>query len=379
MYAVHRQDGGWESMFHGNLFVQYLAEREPRGTDQFGSVNWFMAMTRRPVGRGRFGARAMFSIESWTIGGCGYPDLLATGEVCDDAPIVDLQHPHDLFMELAVVWDQPMTDSLSVQFYGGPAGEPALGPVAFPHRISAMSNPLAPVSHHWLDATHIAFGVATAAVYGETWKLEGSIFNAREPDEERRNLDLDALDSVSGRLWFLPTDRWALQVSAGHLSEAEADDDAPDRIDVNRVTASVTYHRPLARVGSIWASTIAWGRNEEGGEASSFVLAETSLALDDRDVWFGRIDVGNKSAHDLDVHDVDGLFTVGKLQAGYVRYFGAWNQLQSGIGASLTASVLPADLRSDYGGRVRTGVGVFLTLRPAAMTMGTDAHMGHMP
>jgi hypothetical protein len=380
MYAVHRQDGIWESMLHWNLFAQHLSEPEPRGQSQFSSINWIMAMARRPIGRGRFGVNAMLSLEQWTVGGCGYPVLLATGETCNGTPIVDLQHPHDLFMELSAVWEGPLTDALSIRLYGGPSGEPALGPVAFPHRVSAMVNPIAPISHHWLDATHISFGVATAALYGDTWKLEGSLFNGREPDDDRSDLDFDALDSMSGRFWLLPTDNWALQVSAGHLKEAEARHDLTDRVNVNRVTASATYHRPLGAVGSIWASTIAWGSNEEEGKVSSFVLAETSLLLDDRDAWFGRIDVGNKSAHDLDLHDVNGMFTVGRMQAGYVRYFGSWNRMLPGIGASLTASAVPDDLDPVYGGRILTGFDVFLTLRPTAMMgMGDDTHMGHTP
>jgi hypothetical protein len=128
-------------------------------------------------------------------------------------------------MELAATYDRPLVRDIRLQLYGGPAGEPALGPTAFPHRISAMPSPLAPISHHWLDSTHITYGVVTGGVYGKRWKAETSVFNGREPDEDRTNFDFGALDSWSGRVWFLPTSRWALQVSAGHLTEAEAGHD----------------------------------------------------------------------------------------------------------------------------------------------------------
>ena len=274
MYAVHAQRGTWTLMAHGNAFLQYLHDNGDRGSDQVGSINWLMGMADRTVGRGHFGLRGMMSLEPWTIGGCGYPDLLASGEVCEGEAIHDRQHPHDLFMELAATYDRPLAGDVRLQLYGGPVGEPALGPVAFPHRISATPNPLAPITHHWLDATHITYGVVTGGVYGKRWKAETSVFNGREPDEKRSNFDFAAMDSWSGRLWLLPTNRWALQVSVGRLIEAEAGHDGGPRVDVNRVTASATYHRAV-RAGTIWASTIGWGRNHEpGNSATNAFLAE---------------------------------------------------------------------------------------------------------
>ena len=270
-------------------------------------------------------------------------------------------------MEIAGQYDRPLMGSVRWQVYGGPAGEPALGPVAYPHRISAMPNLLAPIGHHWLDATHITFGVVTGGVYGKRWKAEASAFNGREPDEERTDFDLAALDSVSGRLWFLPTASVAMQVSAGRLTEAEPSEAGGPRIDLTRVTASVTYHRAL-REGSIWASTIAWGRNAQPDHASSALLVETNLTLDERDAWFGRFEVVGKSAHDLVVPG-EGIFTVGKLQGGYVRYLSTWMGLKSGLGMSAAAGLVPGSLRSVYGGRVNAGFGVFATIRPAAMAM----------
>jgi hypothetical protein len=377
MYAVHTTRGTWQLMLHANVFAQYLADRTPRGRDQVGSINWLMAMVRRPVAGGRFGFNTMLSLEPLTIGGCGYPDLLATGEICDDHPIVDQQHPHDLFMEISASYERQIADGVAVQVYGGPAGEPALGPVGYPHRVSAMPNPLAPISHHWMDATHITFGVLTAGIYGRRWKAEASVFNGWEPDEDRLGFDLEPLDSLSGRVWFLPNERLALQFSAGHLEEAESGHEAGGRVDVDRITASATYHRPFA-ASSVWASTLVWGRNTEAGEASSFVLAETNVTLNDRDAWFGRLDAGRKAADDLDVHGSDDLFTVVKVQGGFARYFNARSAWKVGVGASLSASFVPSGLQATYGDRVTPGVGVFVTLRPAPMNMvGADPHAGH--
>jgi hypothetical protein len=366
MYAVHAMKGPWTLMFHENAFLQYLHESSARGDDQFGSINWVMGMAQRNIGRGRLGLRGMVSLEPWSIGGCGYPDLLATGERCNGAPIHDRQHQHDLVMELAAHYNGPIRGNLRWQAYAAAAGEPALGPVAYPHRVSAVPNPLAPVSHHWLDATHITFGVMTGGVYGSRWKAEASLFNGREPDEERTDVDFAALDSVAGRLWFLPTPRLAFQVSAGHLNEAEPGEEGRPPVDVDRVTASATYHRPFGE-NSIWATTLAWGRNEEEDHGANAILIESSVTVRERDAWYGRLEVVGKSAHDLDVSQPPADFTVSKLQGGYTRYWPAWNGFQPGAGVGLSLGIVPDTLRQVYGSRANAGFAVYLTLRPGAM------------
>lgn len=382
MYAVHWQKGLWQLMAHENLFVQFLHESGDRGSHQSGSINWLMAMADRKVGTGHLQLRGMVSAEPWTIRGCGYPDLLATGEQCDGEKIHDRQHPHDLIMEAAVAYDAPLKGPVRGQLYGGPAGEPALGPVAFPHRISAMPNPLAPIAHHWLDATHITFGVVTGGLYGNRWKAEASAFNGREPDERRTDFDFGALDSVSGRVSFLPMPNLALQVSAGRLTDAEASESGGPPIDVTRVTSSITYHRLLANAG-VWASTAAWGRNAELGHSSHALLLESSLTLDDRDTWFGRFEVAGKSAHDLDVPG-DDRYAISKVQAGYTRYLTTWNGLKPGLGMSVSSAFVPALLEPVYGRRANLGAGLFLTVRPAAMVHAApapgaaDPHAGHV-
>jgi len=375
MYAVHSNKGPWRLMFHENAFLQYLKESGNRGDDQLGSINWIMGMAERSIGPGRLGLRGMLSAEPWSIRGCGYPDLLATGEECDGEQIHDRQHPHDLFMELAAIYDAPLAGKARWQVYGGPAGEPALGPVAYPHRLSAMPNPLAPISHHWLDSTHVTFGVVTGAVYGSKWKAEASVFNGREPDEKRTNIDLAALDSVSGRLWFLPSPRVALQFSAGHLKEAEPGEGGAARVDVNRITASATYHRVFDE-NRLWATTVAWGRNAESGhDASNAVLAESTVTFRQRDTVFGRLEFAAKSAHDLVVPEPPESFTVAKLQAGYTRYLRAARGFQPGVGGGLSLGIVPDTLTTTYGRRVNPGMAIFFTLRPAAMAAA--AHAAH--
>jgi YHS domain-containing protein len=373
MYMVHRQKGPWMLMVHENAFLQYLRESGDRGAHQTGSINWLMGMAERTVGRGHVALRGMVSLEPWTIRGCGYPDLLASGESCDAEKIHDRQHPHDLFMELSSKYDAPLAGTTRWQLFGGPAAEPALGPVAYPHRVSAMSNPIAPITHHWLDSTHVSFGVVTAGIYGRRWKVESSAFNGREPDEHRKNFDLSALDSVSGRIWLLPTPGVALQVSGGHLKDAEAGEGTEPRHDVQRLTASATFHKVTG--SRVVAATFAWGRNSEHGLGTNALLLETALTFNDRHTWFGRLEIAQKTPHDLDVPETSDTFAVSKLQGGYTRYFTPATGWKVGFGGAATASIVQAKLSSSYGGRVNPGIAVFFTLRPAIMAVGSSPTM----
>ena len=368
MHALHGRAGTWELMGHGSAYLQFLHEEAEvhRGSSQAGSINWLMGMARRPAGSGRFGVRAMVSLEPATLGRCGYPDLLATGELCDGDSIHDRQHPHDFFMELAFDYERPLTSSLQWQLYAGVAGEPALGPGGYPHRSSAMINLLAPIGHHWLDATHITYGVVTGGIFSSRWKAEASLFNGREPDENRWDLDLARLDSFSGRFWFAPTAALVMQVSGGHLNEAEEPvGSVGPRADVDRVTASITYHHELGPDRYL-ASTLGWGRNAEHGEVTHSLVLESNLTLNDRHTWFGRAEISEKPGHDLHIHEVEDIFTVAKVQAGYTRYFAPTRGFTSGVGGTLSLSIVPSYLEPRYGNRVNPGFGVFITVRPAA-------------
>jgi hypothetical protein len=225
-----------------------------------------------------------------------------------------------------------------------------------------MSNLMAPISHHWLDSTHVSFGVVTGALYGRRWKAESSVFNGREPDDRRYGFELAPLDSYSGRLSFLPSSGWALQVSAGHVKDAEARPDGT-RQTVNRLTASATYHRLVDN--RLWATTVAWGRNDEAGQATSAFLAETSAETSPRDLWFGRLEVAGKTAIDLALpFPSTDVFTVGKADVGYTRWLVEGHGVRTGVGGSVGVSRVPMALTPFYGGRSPLELTVFLTIRP---------------
>src|SRR4029077_10356285 len=145
----------------------------------------------------------MLSLEPLTASARGYRELFQSGEVYQGEPIVDRQHPHDFLMQAAVVYRIPIDYRTAFTIAGGPVGEPALGPIAFMHRPSAAENPAAPLGHHTLDSTHIAMGVITAALDRGPFTIETSLFNGREPDDNRWDLmDPGPLDSWSARAWY---------------------------------------------------------------------------------------------------------------------------------------------------------------------------------
>jgi hypothetical protein len=285
-------------------------------------------------------------------------------------------------MELAAEYQRPLGSALDVQLYTALVGEPALGPVAFPHRWSAMPNPLAPISHHWFDGTHIAFGVLTAGLYGDRWKVEGSLFNGREPDEERTDLDLGALDSYSGRVWWLPTERWALQLSGGRMNDAEPGHSADEpRVDMTRWVASATYHERIGELG-LWATTGAAGHAVEEGTGTSAALLESSVNLRERHTFFGRVEWAQKTGHDLGIDAPaldDEIFGVAALALGYTLHLPTFLQLLPGVGARASVSLIPEDLEPYYGARTPLGFTIFVTLRPGEALMDGMAMPMPMP
>ncbi len=341
-----RHAGPWMLMAHGQAFLQSITVTADRGDRQLGSVNWVMGMAQRAAAGGQFTTRLMMSAEPLTVGRCGYPDLLQSGESCRGAALHDRQHPHDLFMEVVARYAHAVSANVAVEVSGGPAGEPALGPTAFPHRPSASPQPLAPISHHWLDATHVSFGVATGGVYGRRWKAEASVFNGREPDDLRFGFDRGSWNSWSTRATWMPSPAVVVQASTGRLRDAERDE--AGLVDISRSTVSMTYHRRLE--GRLWATTLAWGRNRAKGAADHAVLVETSAGLSVKDTVFARAEWVQKSGHDLDVETApDDVFGVAKVQGGYTRWLGAAAGLRLGVGGSLGIARLPRGLRPLYG------------------------------
>ena len=382
MYGIHQPWRGWDLRVNGVVSVD--ARYEPRdrhrtggaATRQIGSTNWGMVMARRNAGGGRFGVRTMFSAEPWTVSDCGSISFLAAGEVCRGDSIHDRQQPHDFVMELAVDYDRRLRGTWRWQVYAGLAGEPAIGAPGYPHRASALANPIGPVSHHWLESTP-TFGVVTLGIHNQRWKLETSAFNGREPDNSRVDFDLGSFDSLAARVSFLPTERLALQLSTARLRSAWTDFPFADQDAAIRVTASAMYHQPLGASG-IWATTVAIGTNHARERVSlgildatsTAALVESSVTVTQRNTVFGRAEVGGMPAHHLHAHEFSlQVVTIAKVQLGYVRHIRAIKGLQPGIGASFSLSFLPPTLAPRYFGSTAPSGGLFLSLQAARHQM----------
>ena len=250
--------GDWSLMLDGTLFGVYSAQTGPRGRDKIFSTNWFMGMASRRAGIGTLTLRSMLSLEPATITGRRYPLVFATGETAYGVPIINGQHPHDFFMELAASYQIPLGEKTALNFYGGPRGEPALGPPAYPHRLSASEDPVAVISHHLQDSTHISSNVATVGITHGPVTFEASGFHGREPGENRWSLDSGGIDSFSTRLTITPTSRWSGQFSMGRINGREATHPLRPSL---RTTTSVMYVRALG--SGHWATSLIWGRNND--------------------------------------------------------------------------------------------------------------------
>jgi hypothetical protein len=349
--------GEWMLMAHGTVNLVYDHQSGPRGGDKAFVSGMLMGMASRPIGNGTLQLRAMLSPEP-LMGPSGYPLLLATGETANGrTPLIDRQHPHDLFMELSGSVSQDIGKGTSLFIYGGLPGEPAFGPPAFMHRESIMDSPEAPISHHWLDSTHVSFGVVTAGLVVDRLKLEISRFNGREPDQHRWNIETGPLDSSSMRLSWNPTRTLALQGSWAHLTSPEQ---LEPGVDQKRLSVSALWADDVAR-GWHAAATLAWGRKTVEHRDDDAFAAEASLK---RAGWtiFGRGEVVDNREL-LGLQEQGPAFRVGKVSLGAVRDFSIADHLSLGAGGLFAVNFVPSALAPAYGSRNPAGVMAFMRLK----------------
>ncbi len=354
MSGLHFMRYDWNFMVHGFVDVIYDRQGGKRGEEDWFSVNMFMLMAQRKLGPGTFGVRSMLSLEPATVGRNGYPELLQTGETGNGrTELIDRQHPHDLFMELALTYSVPIDDDSAAFAYFGWPGEPALGPPTFMHRFSGMDNPEAPITHHWLDSTHITEGVATVGYVWKQFKVDGSIFTGREPDHHRWDIEEPRFDSYSARLTWNPTKAWSAQVSYGWLNSPEQLH--PD-VDTERFTASVSYHKRWG--ANHWQTTAAWGRNDnEPGKTLDGFLLESMVNFHETHTVFGRAERAEKDELFEEGQPLEGKkFTVHKLSLGYIYDFPAWHKIRFGLGAMGSVHLLPQSLERTYGDTPLSGL-----------------------
>ena len=367
MYMWMKSSGNTDWMFHGNIFLRYtnqdIFKSGIRGAGKIDAPNWFMTMMNKKIGeKGLLNVTAMVSFDRITEGGNGYPLLFQSGETWKGQRLVDRQHPHDLFSGLSIGYTHSFTKDVDVTLYVGYPGEPALSATTFMHRISSMNDPDAPLGHHWQDATHITFGVATLGVRYKNFKLEGSTFTGREPGENRYNFDKPKFDSYSYRLSFNPTENWALQFSHGFIKTPEV---LEPGVDVTRTTASVLYAKKLNMDNHVSAAGI-WGLNDKklDHKENSFLLEGNYQFM--KNAIYSRYEYIQKSEEelDLDTRLYRGLFNIHALTAGYNRNLASFNNIDLNAGTQFTVYGVDKDLQRLYG-KTPIGFEIYLQLRPA--------------
>jgi hypothetical protein len=358
--GLHVMRGPWRIMIHGVLNGVYDHQGGPRGADKTFAPGMLMAMAQRPVGDvGTLQLRAMLSPDP-LMGSRGYPLLLATGETADGkTPLVDRQHPHDLFMELSASYSRKLSDHDSVFVYGGLPGEPAFGPPAFMHRLSIMDSPEAPISHHWLDSTHITFGVLTGGIVHDAWKLEASRYKGREPDQHRYDIESPELDSTAVRLSWNPTAHWSLQTSwADEKSPEQLEPDANQK----KWSASAIYTVPVGAHGW-WSTTAAWGRRTSDHRSLDAWVLESAIKPTAAWTIFSRAERVENDELTPGVGDHHGpVNTVGKVSVGAVHDWAVSEHLLFGVGGLYAVNFTPGALDAAYGDDPR-GAMAFVRLK----------------
>ncbi|HYG51927.1 MAG TPA: hypothetical protein VD905_13540 [Flavobacteriales bacterium] len=367
-YMVHAKK--WMLMFHGNVFVRHtktdLFNAGTRGARKTDAVNWFMGMGQRKIGKkGLFRFSAMLSLDN-LFGGNGYPLLFQTGETWQGKPLVDRQHPHDLFSELSMAYTHSIDHNLDVFVYAAYPGEPALGSVAFMHRVSSLYSADAPLSHHWNDGTHITFGVLTGGIRFRQFKFDVSNFTGREPDENRYNFDRPRFDSYSARLSYNPNPFWSFQVSRGFVKSPEF---LRPREDVYRTTAAAVYSKPL-RNNSFLNATALWGLNKSHAAENAFLLEGVYVV--NRWAVFSRYEYVQKGVHELaldeQAYEHDALFNVNAVTVGFNFDFLQSRYLRMALGVQGSYYATDERLQTLYGKNPASGQ-VFVRIYPPRMNI----------
>ncbi|MBC7789175.1 MAG: hypothetical protein H7Z74_04435, partial [Anaerolineae bacterium] len=348
--------------------VQYVRQFGIRRQWQFGSTNWAMAMADRRTLGGSLQLRAMLSAEPATLTDIGYPQLLQAAQPHRGGTVTDRQHPHELLSELGIRYERAINRELAAELYIAPAGEPAIGPVAYRHRPSAANDPVAPLGHHAQDVAHTTFGVVTVGVFSHSAKLEASVFNGRHPDDARTGLDLGGarLNSYAARLTVNPSSAWSVSGSGGYVAAGnEAEHGGDLHGSQYRLNASVLHTRQLADHGE-WSSAAIYGVSLGAGGVDPLyaVLLESNAEIG-RYAVFGRAEYVRRTAAQLALTgSVRPELPVGALSLGFAGRLGTLNALRVSLGARGTANFVPADLEPFYGSRTPFGVLVYLHVRP---------------
>ena len=371
--TTSRPDNGWRWTTSATGFFG-LNYQQRKFTDfrKWESQNWLMGVGERKVSRGVLMVTSMLSLEPFTMQKLGSPQVFQGGETYRGAPLIDYQHPHDLLMEFSGDYRQPVGPA-SLHFSAALVVPAAYGPPVFMHRPSAVDNPQVPLSHHYMDSTHMSDGVLRTGVDVGQLSVDASWFRGREPDDNHTDIDVGALDSWSVRgMWTRGS--WSVQLSGAHLRKPEV----LEPFDHTKLSASISH--AWSGAGPSVDTMIAWGENREIHGNLDAYLAETHAQLTMRDAIYGRAELAAKDQldkggfHPIGFLHPHRISRVAAFTAGYVRDVAATPHGRVGIGGDVASYWIAPNLRDSYGRPFSYHVFVRLRSTPGAASAHAHTH-----
>jgi hypothetical protein len=364
--------GMW--MIHGNAFLVETAEEGARGRSRLSSVNMLMTELGHSYGNNYLNVDLMLTAERWTLPGGGYPELLQIGEKDENgSPYIDAQHPHS-----SPIMGLTFSDTIAindrgdyVKIFFAPRGQATEGPVAFMHRPTGMVNPDAPLGHHiGQDVAHITSTVLGASISKDKFQFEVSAFNGLEPEPTKVDLPSRELNSYAARLVYEFSNQLIGMISYSEVKDPEPND--PTLKKMQRYSASL-YGKHIFSDSSVLQNTLIYGQvaNLDHISILRSALDEFWIAQKDQPHnYWGRIEAVERTADQLAIltaANPQQAQWVWGLTAGYTYKIKLGDDLEAGLGASVTKDLLPGEFRAAYSGDPVSGK---IFLQVSGMTMG---------
>jgi hypothetical protein len=364
--------GMW--MVHGNGFLVQNSSSGPRGRNYLSSPNMLMADVGHSYGKQYFNADIMLTLEKWTFPKDGYPLLTQIGESnADDQPYIDAQHPHSSpIMGLTFSDTFRLSEGKDyLKIFFAPRGQATEGPVAFMHRTTGMINPDAPLGHHTAqDVAHISSTVVGASLKLDKTLLEASGYNGAEPKPTKVDLPLGTINSYAIRIGYQFSDSLFAMVSGAQVDSSDGTSMSMGKS--QRYSASIYSKTQFSDHWQLHNSLI-YGQLNNHEDIPVLKSYGEEFLIHQKDIshqFWGRVEFVERTAMQLAVMTAPNMNDpkmVTALTAGYTYKIALAQDMEAGIGASITKDILPSDFKDAYGGDPTSGK-IFLQI--AGMKMG---------
>jgi hypothetical protein len=224
------------------------------------------------------------------------------------------------------------------------------------------------------DYSHVTFGVITVGYFYKRVKIDTSLFNGREPDEKRYDIDEPRFDSGSIRLSMNPSNNTCLQFSHGYIKEPEVLEPGGEHSPYNRISylELSCFLRQHAFNGA------GLGNEQTGPRQGTKFLAEADYQFGEN-ALFTRMEFIKKSGEELGLEEEKSrdLFSISAFTLGIARTIFSSHNVSISIGALCTVSPVERDLGRIYGG-VPFSIEGYLRFSPGSTKKMTENHMMYM-